>query len=851
MNVEKLNGFRLIYVSIFLLILLVTGIRSSFAATIEVGGTCSFADAISSANTNAAVNTCTAGDVLGTDVLLLMDQFTTLATVNNNTHGANGLPPITSSIKILINDSNGAYIDRDGSGPEFRFFYVAATGDLTLLNITLRYGAVTTGNTDLEKSGGAILNLGHLRLDSSRLSSNDAAIGGALYNGVTGVLVANDSDFSGNTATATGAGIFNAGSATFDLSEFNYNLATQDGGGIFNSGALFISNTTLVRNRSQGSGGAINQLNGSMDIRSSTISENQGDYRGGGLAIFDGTAALTNSTVSANKNGLQANALYISGGSIDITNSTFSAHLSSFPGESPIVNNGASLSFANSIIADTTGSACSGTITDLGNNWFQDDSCGRPGDGDPLLGPLSENGGPSTDNNGPTKTQALLAGSGAIDAGNDAICAVAPVDKLDQRGYTRPQGTHCDIGAYEVAVHTDTIVVDGINCTLVNAIHSANLNQPVMGCAAGTDGGTDTIVLQEDTLYELDTVDNGMIVSSGLNGLPEIISSIRIQGRGSEIARQAGAPMFRLFTVNFSGDLTLQDLRISNGLANDLYDESGRGGAIYNLGSLTLENCHLSGNWAYSGGAIYNELGSVALSHSTLNANIASVTEGEGGGLASEAGSVVLNSSTVSANSAYRGGGLHAFSGASLALYNSTISGNSAVYKGGGVSINTGSLELINTSLSDNSANDGGGLYADIQSLSLSNSLIANHLQGGDCRLYSVVTFNEPGPNWFEDTSCNNIASGDPKLGPLADNGGPTQTHALLAGSGALDAADDNLCSVLPIAGIDQRGEPRPLGLHCDIGAYESDGSGIAPVPEATGFFVLPLHNGKTVIFGL
>src|SRR5205814_2005 len=63
--------------------------------------------------------------------------------------------------------------------------------------------------------------------------------------------------------------------------------------------------------------------------------------------------------------------------------------------------------------------------------------------------------------------------------------------------------------------------------------------------------------------------------------------------------------------------------------------------------------------------------------------------------------------------------------------------------------------------------------------------------------------------------------NGNANLGPLADNGGPTLTHALLLGSAAIDAGDDAVCAADPVSGVDQRGVIRPQGAHCDIGAYE------------------------------
>ena len=80
-------------------------------------------------------------------------------------------------------------------------------------------------------------------------------------------------------------------------------------------------------------------------------------------------------------------------------------------------------------------------------------------------------------------------------------------------------------------------------------------------------------------------------------------------------------------------------------------------------------------------------------------------------------------------------------------------------------------------------------------------------------------------------------------LKPLADNGGPTQTHALADNSPAIDAADDALCLAPPINNFDQRGEVRPIGKACDIGSFEAEISG--------QFFVVPLANGKVITFSL
>jgi hypothetical protein len=117
---------------------------------------------------------------------------------------------------------------------------------------------------------------------------------------------------------------------------------------------------------------------------------------------------------------------------------------------------------------------------------------------------------------------------------------------------------------------------------------------------------------------------------------------------------------------------------------------------------------------------------------------------------------------------------------------------------------------------------EGGGIFVDSE-VTLRNTIVAGNLSGGDCRGRP----NSDGYNLDSDSSCSlsgvgDISGVDPLLGPLQDNGGPTETHALLPGSPAIDAGDDSTCLT-----ADQRGVARPLDgdgdgtAVCDIGAYE------------------------------
>ncbi|NJN79652.1 MAG: sortase [Anaerolineales bacterium] len=213
------------------------------------------------------------------------------------------------------------------------------------------------------------------------------------------------------------------------------------------------------------------------------------------------------------------------------------------------------------------------------------------------------------------------------------------------------------------------------------------------------------------------------------------------------------------------------------------------GGGIYNNGILTITNSTLSGNSASIGGGISNDLALATITNSTLSGNSATT----------------------------RGGGID--NTGTLTITNSTLSGNSTPLSGGGI-YNNNTLTLTNSTLSGNSAINGGGIY-NIGTLNYYNTIIANPTSGGDCVNGGAGSILS-GFNLVEDGSCLASLSGDPNLGPLQDNGGPTFTHALLSGSIAIDAGNAGVCP-----STDQRGVTRPIdgdavvGAVCDIGAYE------------------------------
>ncbi len=272
---------------------------------------------------------------------------------------------------------------------------------------------------------------------------------------------------------------------------------------------------------------------------------------------------------------------------------------------------------------------------------------------------------------------------------------------------------------------------------------------------------------------------------------------------------------------------TISDNQVTGGLTD--------GGGVYALHSdVMVTNSTISGNTVIgtalgSGGGIYNRYGNTTVINSTIADNSTEMTRdfgsGDGGGIFSRNGDLEVINSTVSGNSAFGknrtdGGGIYSRNG-NLTVVNSTISYNSTAgisADGGGIFSSNGTATITNSTLSHNSADAlGGGLFNG-GTTNLTNTIIANSI-GLDC----VLNNNRIGTkanNLIEDGSCNPFLSGDPGLQPLQNNGGSTETQALLSNSIAIDAGDNaNAVGLL----FDQRGPffDRIVNGTVDIGAYE------------------------------
>jgi len=253
---------------------------------------------------------------------------------------------------------------------------------------------------------------------------------------------------------------------------------------------------------------------------------------------------------------------------------------------------------------------------------------------------------------------------------------------------------------------------------------------------------------------------------------------------------------------------------------------SSSGGGIANGGTLTITNSTISGNSASGsfGGGVYNLGGDLTITDSTISANS---VNGRGGGIWTNS-SIEISKSTISGNSSSEGGGIYNSSLGST-ITNSTISGNSGTARGGGI-YNAHTLYTSFVTIAKNSSPDGSGIYFQNFStkLYINNSIIADNIGSPNCNISDTIYASDV--NFATDGSCGSgftqVTLSQLNLQPLADNGGPTPTHALGPGSVAIDAASE--CTDLrnnPVT-TDQRGVTRPQGARCDAGAFEREAAG-------------------------
>ncbi len=673
------------------------------------------------------------------------NQYVVTFSVTGTIDLTSALPNLTNNITIEGPGVSRLTVQRDPNAAQFSVFTVdgGQTVQITGRTATVQISdmTITGGNVDTEgvspyggaPYGGGIYNGGALTVINSNFTNNTAAIGGGIYN--FGTATVTNSNFTNNSATLIGGGIYNFGTVTVNNSAFTDNSVTDHGGGIFNKGTATVNNCTFAGNtgNTAGSvGGGIENEGTLLTVNNSTFTGNATPYGGGGIYNAT-TATVTNSTFNTNSSS-NGGGIFNNYGTLMVTNSTFNNNSASSGGG--VSNAVGTLTLNNTIVAGNvapTNPDLSGAYTGS-NNLIG---------GNPLLGPLANNGGP-------TQTMVPLPGSPAIDAGSVALAVDANGNPLlyDQRGpgFLRVIDGTVDIGAVE----------------------AQKLDLVVNTLADDPSGPTPGYITLRDAITLSDSIPttaaNPYVITFSVtstidltSALPDLDNNIDLDGPGASdltVQRDPGATPFSVFRVDSGVTVSLSGMTISGGNAVD-------GGGLDNSGTLTVSGSTFTGNVAADGssasfgGGLAN-FGTAMVTDSTFIGNSAGSGNpsgfgsglygnyGYGGGLYN-AGTLTVTDSTFHSNSAGIGsidnldygigGGLANFGTATVT--DSTFSNNSSSFGFGGGVYNGGTATVADSTFTGNFAaagNDGygGGLY-NAGTVTVSNStFVSNFADPGD-----------------------------------------------------------------------------------------------------------------------
>ncbi|MGI8857866.1 MAG: choice-of-anchor Q domain-containing protein [Thermomicrobiales bacterium] len=699
----------------------------------------------------------------------------------------------------------------------------------TLNALTIQNGVATNAN------GGGIFNDGTLTVTNSTISGNTAVYyGGGIDNGLGGTLMVTNSTISGNRSAnyngGGGGGMTNGGSATLTNTIVAGNTAaysTPNFDGPVASGGHNLFGSTDGNTITLGPGDIVN-----ADPLLGTLGNHGGPTQTlpllfGSPAIDAGDDLTCAQSGAGHVNGVdQRGVIRPEGAHCDI--GAFEAHFTLTVTSGSPQTTVATQPFANPLVVTFGGPDAPATLSGVPVTFS---APGRGASatftGNPATTDASGRASVTAAANGTAGTYTVTASTPGAAKVTFTLKNVLVVPVVNTNGDGAANANNC------VAGNANT-------CRLRGAIAAEN--------AGGATGATITFAANETiTLNQ----------TAGTLTLAPTSGTERIDGSGHTIVVD-GNNAVTVFTVN-SGTVTLNALTIRHG-------NTGNGGGIDNEsgGTLTVTNSTISGNDGGGAGGIYNNGGG------TLTVTNSLFTGNSGGGIENaNQGTLTVTNSTFSGNSAAFGGGIDNYDGVAT-VTNSTFSGNTAGM-GGGI-VNYGSATVANSTFSGNTANGydgGGGIYNNGGTATVANSTLSGNsalnatgggiinsggIFSGTVTLTNTIvaknTATSGGPdasgavtdgggNLIGDgtgmTGLTNGTNGDqvgtaanpinPLLAPLGNYGGPTQTIPLLPGSPAIDAGKDATCAAaLPTGagGKDQRGVTRPVGAHCDIGAFEA-----------------------------
>ncbi|HBO44671.1 MAG TPA: hypothetical protein DD670_12215 [Planctomycetaceae bacterium] len=765
---------------------------NSLEDVVAVDGVITLREALEAANSNTAVGDAPAGSALTTDVIMFDPS------VFGGTIVLGGAQlEILDDVEIRGPGAESLTIDAGGLS---RAFFIGSGVEATVEGLTLVGGHA--------EDGGAIAS--------------------------QGTFTARDLVVSGNSASNQGGGFFGVGISTFENTVFAGNQAVA-GGAVANSGVLHVANSILVGNRADEGGGAVaNSGAGAITLVNSTVVCNAA-AEGGGIHSPFGSATVQNSIVALNEAATDP----------DLLGALAAGSGYNLIGVDPIfVRNPASGGDgwgddpANDDYGDLRLAATSPAI-DAGSNALALDAAGNPlvvdFGGDPRIGRQTVDIGAYETNRTVYVVNSLndvVAADGVLTL-REALQAANTNTAVHEAPAGFVEGW--DVVRFDLSLHGGTILLGGSQLAILDRIV---IEGP----------GADLLSIDAGGLSRVFSVGSGIEVEmAGLTirgGSAQDVSS-------TDLNDDDGGGIFNTGVLTIT-DVVLRD-NSAQGDGGGVYNKQGAvtvvtsaleansaglyGGAIHNepAGTTTATGSIFTNNSAVSrGGAIYN-LGTLTIDDSTFNGNTAMLSTSYGGGVANLNGGTARIVGTIfTGNRAAYGGGVFTSQNTTITIANSVVSGNHAHYFGGGLlNYSNSVMTVVNTTVASNNAGqNGGGVYSPTTSqLIVKNSIIALNTAASTPNVFGTLHV----------ASSHNLVDGDPHFLRNPNNGGDVwgdnpatpgvdesanddygdlrlylDSPAINAGSNALAVAPGGV----PLT-IDVYGNPRIVYNVVDLGANE------------------------------
>ena len=723
-----------------------------------------------------------------------------------------------------------------------------------------------------------------LEVDGAVASLAGVRLRGGISNGGGGLLLTNGADATLTNVMVVeneanggeGGGIMVIGSTlTLDQVIIDENKATgtnQPGGGLsLSSGAEVTMTGGRIKGNTvaNGWGGGIRQLDSKLTLTGTTVEGNSvlaGSAGGGGI-LAEGTSTLTLDNATINANGSPAG----EGGGLRILAGTTGSIVNS------TVSNNTSNTGAGMVLGDVGEFTVDGTT--INNNT----SNGR-------VGGLWLWGASDVTISNSTIRDNLAKGGGGGGGIYLQGTAIARLNKTVIRA-NKVTGTNNSGGGIQAFSGTSLIMTDGsieanqvesgfgagiaaagATLTLTNVHVSDNTGGLAIGGGISAGGSTNLTVTGGSFTGNVATgaSGGGILLSESTATIQDVLfegNVAGVQGGGIQLVTSGSVTLTNLtFRNNQStgvagavGVFGTTSLSISNS-AFEGNSSGSSGGAVAKgeAAQLTVTDSRFLTNTAtlQSGALHLVGTGSATVQRSTFSGNT-SIT---GGGAITNGGPAVIENSVFNGNSAGsstsptagQGGAIFAASLGNTTIRNSTISGNTATTLGGGISV-TGPANFQSLTIVGNTAATiGGGIAGNnAGAITIANSVLANNMMGTsllNCGVAVTATITSQGNNLSDNASCPSFTQASDKLGAaaglnatLADNGGPTMTHAVIAGSALINSGNPATCTT-----TDQRGFSRKDA--CDIGAFEFEGiAPAAPANQAIGSRSAALLTRRTL----